>query len=201
MSLNIADIIAHKKIGICITGSFCSYQKLYKVLKQLSEQEAELYPILSYHAASLDSRFGEHEQNKAEIEKLCQRPAITTIPDAEPFGPKLKMDAMVILPCTGNTLSKLSNAITDTPVLMAAKAHLRNNRPLILALASNDGLGLCMKNLGLLMNAKNIYFVPYGQDDYVSKPNSLVAHMELLPETIALAIQGKQLQPVIRSPF
>jgi dipicolinate synthase subunit B len=189
------------KIGVAITGSFCTFSKLLEQLEQLKACGADLYPILSYHAATLDSRFGTAAEHRERIEAIANRPAITTIPEAEPFGPKLKMDVMVILPCTGNTLSKLANAITDTPVLMAAKAHLRNNRPLILAIASNDALGLSMKHLGLLMNAKNIYFVPYGQDDYETKPNSMIAHVDLLCDTIVNALDGRQLQPVIQSPF
>lgn len=201
MSHNPSKPLEGKKIGIAITGSFCTFQKLYQELSHLKALGADLYPILSYHVSTLDSRFGTAREHREQIEALTGKTAIDTIPGAEPFGPKLKMDAMVILPCTGNTLSKLANAITDTPVLMAVKAHLRNNRPLILSISSNDALGLNMKHLGLLMNSKNIYFVPYGQDDYTKKPNSLIAHVELLSDTILAAFLGEQLQPVLLSPF
>lgn len=201
MSLNPSNPLAGKKIGIAITGSFCTFQKLYEELTHLKELGADLYPVFSYHVATLDSRFGTAEEHRKIIEDITGKKIIDTIPGAEPFGPKMKMDAMVILPCTGNTLSKLANAITDTPVLMAVKAHLRNNRPLILSISSNDALGLNMKHLGLLMNSKNIYFVPYGQDDYEKKPNSLIAHVELLSDTILAALNGNQLQPVLKSPF
>ena len=201
MSHNPESSLDGKKIGIAITGSFCTFSKLFTELEKLKEAKAELYRILSYHAATLDSRFSTSKEHLKRLEEICERPVITTIPEAEPFGPKYHMDAMVIFPCTGNTLSKLANSITDTPVLMAAKAHLRNNRPLILSLSTNDALGLCMKQLGLLMNAKHIYFVPYGQDDYVKKPNSMTAHVEQLQDTIVAALHGQQLQPVIQSPF
>ena len=124
-----------------------------------------------------------------------------TIPEAEPIGPKSMLDILVIAPCTGNTLSKLANGISDTPVLMAAKSHLRNNRPLVISLSTNDALGMNLKNIGILLNTKNIYFVPFGQDNYEKKPNSMIAHVELLPETIKHALMGQQLQPVIRSPY
>ena len=201
MCHNPSNPLSGKKIGVAITGSFCTFTKLYEQLTVLNEAGADLYPVISYHVGSLDSRFGTATEHAAKIEELTGKKPITTIPEAEPFGPKIKLDAMVIIPCTGNTLSKLANAITDTPVLMAAKAHLRNGRPLILSIASNDALGLSMKQLGLLMNAKNIYFVPYGQDDYKAKPNSMIAHVEQLSDTIEAALEGRQLQPVPKSPF
>lgn len=132
---------------------------------------------------------------------LTGKKPITTIPDAEPIGPKSMLDILVIAPCTGNTLSKLANGISDTPVLMAAKSHLRNNRPLVISLSTNDALGMNLKNIGILLNTKNIYFVPFGQDNYDKKPNSMIAHTSLLNETIEYALAGKQLQPVIRSPY
>ena len=124
-----------------------------------------------------------------------------TIPDAEPIGPKGYLDALVIAPCTGNTMAKLCNGITDTPVLMAAKAHLRNEKPLIISMSSNDALGMNLKNIGMLMNMKNIYFVPFGQDNYQKKPNSMIAHVELIAETVEAALEGRQIQPIVRSPF
>lgn len=191
-------MLTGKKIGLIITSSLCNFEKTCAAIAVLKEQGTELFPVFSYHMASLDSRFGTASEHAERIEALTQKKIMHTISESECFGPKLQMDAMLILPCTGNTLSKLANAITDTPALMAAKAHLRNQKPLILALSTNDGLGLCMKNLGLLMNAKNIYFVPYGQDDPIKKPNSLSCHFSLIPDTIQSALEGKQLQPVLQ---
>lgn len=190
-----------KKIGLLITSSLCNFQKTCDSIAILKKQGADLYPVFSYHMTTLDSRFGTTTEHQKAIEAITEKKIMTTISESESFGPKLHMDAMLILPCTGNTLSKLANAITDTPALMAAKAHLRNQKPLIIALSTNDGLGLCMKNLGLLMNAKNVYFVPYGQDDPVKKPNSLSCCFPLIPDTILSALEGKQLQPVLQNPL
>ena len=144
-----------------------------------------------------DSRFGDAAGFQARIEKICGRPIIQTIPQAEPIGPKKLLDALVIAPCTGNTIAKLANGITDTTVTMAAKAHLRNSRPVILAVSTNDGLSANGKNIGELMNRKNIYFVPFGQDDPVHKPCSLVADFALIGPTIHEALEGRQIQPVL----
>ena len=192
--------LSNKNIGIAITGSYCTYEKVFQELQKLAETGANLYPIFSDHAASTDSRFGKCADFLKRAEEITGKKPITTIPDAEPIGPGALFDLLVIAPCTGNTLSKLANGISDTPVLMAAKAHLRNNRPLVVALSTNDALGMNLKNIGILLNTKNIYFVPFGQDDYQAKPNSMTAFTELLPETIDFALQGKQIQPVIRSP-
>lgn len=189
-----------KTIGIAITGSYCTYRKIFGELKHLSETGANLYTIFSEKAATTDSRFGKSKDFLALAEELSGKPPIVTIPDAEPIGPKSLFDILVIAPCTGNTLSKLANGISDTPVLMAAKAHLRNNRPLVIFLSTNDALGMNLKNIGILLNTKNIYFVPFGQDDYIAKPNSMIAHVELLEDTIEKALQGRQIQPVIKSP-
>ena len=138
------------------------------------------------------------------MEKICKitgEDGIYTIAEAEPIGPKGNLDVLVLAPCTGNTLAKLTAGITDTPVLMAAKAHLRNEKPLVIAISTNDALGMNFKNIGTLMNIKNIYFVPFGQDNYEKKHSSMIAHMEQLPETIMEALEGRQLQPVVQSPF
>lgn len=189
-----------KSIGVGFTGSFCTYEKIFHALETLKETGAKLLPVFSLNASSLDSRFGTSASFMDRAEKLTGHTPITSIPAAEPIGPKGLMDILVIAPCTGNTLSKLANGISDTPVLMAAKSHLRNNRPLVISLSTNDALGMNLKNIGILLNTKNIYFVPFGQDDYQAKPNSMTAFTELLPETIDAALKGRQIQPVIRSP-
>lgn len=191
---------SNKNIGVAITGSYCTYEKVFGELKKLSETGADLYPIFSDHASTTDSRFGKCSDFLKRAEDLTGKKPITTIPDAEPIGPNALFDILVIAPCTGNTLSKLANGISDTPVLMAAKAHLRNNRPLVVALSTNDALGMNLKNIGILLNTKNIYFIPFGQDNYKSKPNSMIAHIEFLTATIEQALKGRQLQPVIQGP-
>lgn len=191
---------SNKNIGIAITGSYCTYEKVFSELEHLAKTGANLYPIFSDHASSTDSRFGKSEDFLKRAEEITGKKPITTIPDAEPIGPNALFDLLVIAPCTGNTLSKLANGISDTPVLMAAKAHLRNNRPLVVALSTNDALGMNLKNIGILLNTKNIYFIPFGQDNYKSKPNSMIAHIELLGATIEQALESKQLQPVIQGP-
>lgn len=190
-----------KNIGIAITGSYCTFKKMFKELETLTETGGNFYTIFSDNASTTDSRFGKHEDFLNIAEKLTGKVPITTIPNAEPIGPKYMLDILVIAPCTGNTLSKLANGISDTPVLMAAKAHLRNNKPLVISLSTNDALGMNLKNIGILLNTKNIYFVPFGQDDYIAKPNSMIAHVELIPDTIEKALDGKQIQPVIKSPY
>jgi len=191
----------HITIGIGLTGSYCTYARIFTEIEKLSLTGASLYTIFSGNAQSTDSRFGKASDFVAAAKKYTGREPITTIPDAEPIGPKAMFDILVIAPCTGNTLSKLANGISDTPVLMAAKAHLRNNKPLVICLSTNDALGMNLKNIGILLNTKNIYFVPFGQDNYKSKPNSMIAHTRLLQQTILEALDGKQMQPVIQSPF
>ncbi len=192
--------LSNKNIGIAITGSYCTYEKVFQELQKLAETGANLYPIFSDHASTTDSRFGKCADFLKRAEEITGKKPITTIPDAEPIGPGALFDLLVIAPCTGNTLSKLANGISDTPVLMAAKAHLRNNRPLVVALSTNDALGMNLKNIGILLNTKNIYFIPFGQDNYKAKPNSMIAHMELLTDTISQALNSCQLQPVIQGP-
>ena len=188
-----------KNIGIAMTGSYCTYKKTFEAIRQLKNTGANLIPIFSFNAASTDSRFGTHDDFLQLARDLTGKEPILTIPDAEPIGPKSMLDILVIAPCTGNTLSKLANGISDTPVLMAAKSHLRNNKPLVISLSTNDALGMNLKNIGILLNTKNIYFVPFGQDNYRTKPTSMIAHVELLSDTIDLAFEYKQLQPVIKS--
>lgn len=187
-----------KKIGVAFTGSFCTYQRVFIELKNLVQEGAQVQTIFSNAAQSIDSRFGNAEDFVKEAEKITGIAPMLTIAQAEPIGPKGLLDLLVILPCTGNTIAKLANGITDTPVLMAAKAHLRNERPLLLSISTNDALGMNMKNIGLLLNAKHVYFVPFGQDNAKKKPNSMIAHTELLVPAAKAALEGKQYQPVIQ---
>ncbi len=193
--------LANKKIGIAFTGSFCTYKRIFEELEKLIKAGAEVYTIFSNSAQTIDSRFGKSSDFIKKATEMTGRAPILTIPEAEPIGPKAYLDALVIFPCTGNTIAKLANGITDGPVLMAAKAHLRNEKPLILSISTNDALGMNMKNIGLLLNSKNIYFIPFGQDDHIKKPNSLIAHTEMVIPTVEAALEGKQIQPIIKSPF
>lgn len=189
------------KIGVAFTGSFCTYNSIFPELEKLAADGAYIQTIFSDSAQTIDSRFGKAKDFLARAKSITGNDPILSIETAEPIGPNGLLDIMVILPCTGNTLAKLSNGITDSPVLMAAKAHLRNDRPLVLSLSTNDALGMNLKNIGMVLNVKNIYFVPFGQDDPLKKPNSMIAHTFLLLPTLEQALLGKQLQPVIQSPF
>lgn len=186
------------RIGIAITGSFCTFEKIKIEVRHLIEEQAIVLPIFSYHAQTIDSRFVKAQEFIREIEEITGQKAILSIEGAEPLGPKNMCDVVLIAPCTGNTLAKLSNGITDTPALMAAKGHLRNEKPLVLSIATNDALGFNFKNIGLLMQAKNLYFVPFGQDQPTGKPNSMMAHTDLIIPTLKEALERRQLQPVIR---
>lgn len=190
-----------KTIGIAFTGSFCTYKKIFEELEKLMQMGVKVQTIFSNASQMTDSRFGKAKDFILRAEEITGKPPILTVAAAEPIGPTACLDALVIFPCTGNTAAKLANGITDSPVLMAAKAHLRNEKPLLLSIATNDALGMNMKNIGLLLNCKNVYFVPFGQDDCVKKPNSLIAHTKLLVPALEAALEGKQLQPVIQSPF
>lgn len=189
------------QLGFAITGSFCTYSKILEILEKMPKEKYNIIPIFSENGSGLDNRFHKAKDFVAKVESITGNQGIYTIPDAEPIGPKGYLDALVIAPCTGNTLAKPCNGITDSTVLMAAKAHLRNEKPLIISISTNDALGMNFKNLGQLMNTKNIYFVPFGQDNYQKKSNSMIAHVELIPQTIDAALSGKQIQPVIQSPF
>ncbi|AIF43711.1 dipicolinate synthase subunit B [Virgibacillus sp. SK37] len=186
-----------KRIGFGFTGSHCTYDQVFPQLERLMEQKAEVVPIVTYTVRSTDTKFGNAEDHIDKIEKITGKSVITTMQEAEPLGPKYPLDCMVIAPLTGNSLSKMANALTDSPVLMAAKATMRNQSPVVLGISTNDALGLNGVNLMRLMASKFIYFIPYGQDDPYKKPNSLVAKMDLLSETVESALQFKQLQPVI----
>ncbi len=188
-----------KKVGIALTGSFCTYEKIFAELERLVEAGAEVFTIFSDASQRISSRFGKPEEFLAKAEEITGRKPILTIEQAEPIGPTGYLDALVIFPCTGNTCAKLANGITDTPVLMAAKAHLRNGKPLVISISTNDALGMNMKNIGLLLNAKHVFFVPFGQDAPVKKPNSLIAHTGRLIPTLEAALDGEQYQPILES--
>lgn len=185
------------KIGMAMCGSFCTFSKAFEQMIKLKAAGAELTPIMSYHAATLDTRFGTAEENIMTAENICGRGVINTIPLAEPVGPKKMFDLLIVCPCTGNTMAKLAAGITDTPVTMAVKSHLRNGRPVLIAAATNDALSASAKNIGALLNIKNIYFVPFKQDDFVKKPRSAVADFSLIPEAAKAALNGRQLQPIL----
>ena len=187
-----------KKIGVAFTGSFCTYRNVFTELQKLSNEGAEIQSIFSDSSQQISSRFGSPEEFIEKARTVTGIEPILTISQAEPIGPKSLLDILVIIPCTGNTIAKLANGITDTPVVMAAKAHLRNDKPLLLSISTNDALGMNMKNIGLLLNSKNIYFVPFGQDNPEKKPNSMIAHTELLIPSIEAALLKKQYQPVIQ---
>lgn len=184
-------------VGYALTGSHCTLPEVVPLMKRFTDAGANVIPIVSPSIMTTDTRFGTSEHWQTQLRELTGNELISTIVDAEPLGPSKKIDVLAIAPCTGNTTSRLANAITDSPVLMAAKAQMRNGRPLVLAISTNDGLGLNAANIAKLLVAKNIYFVPFGQDNPEGKPNSLVARMDLLMETCEAALQGKQLQPVL----
>ena len=185
------------RIGFALCGSFCTFDLAIETLEQVKATFGDVTPIVSEHAAEMDTRFGNAHDFMREMERICDRRVVDSIPKAEPIGPKTLLDALVICPCTGNTLAKLATGVTDTTVTMAAKAHLRNGRPLIIAISTNDGLTTSAKNIGELLCRKHIYFVPFGQDDPVEKPNSLVADFAQVTDTIQAALTGTQIQPLL----
>jgi dipicolinate synthase subunit B len=185
------------KVGFALTGSFCTLSEVIEQIKTVIKEGAEVIPIITREVATTDTRFGTAAYWKQLLMEITGHEVIENIIGAEPIGPKRMLDVMVVAPCTGNTLAKLANAITDGPVLMAIKAQLRNQRPVVLAISTNDGLGLNARNLGVLLNSKNVYMVPFGQDSPANKPSSLVAKMDLLVDTILHAVAGKQIQPVL----
>lgn len=189
--------MSEKTIGFCMTGSFCTFSRVVKAVAALAETGANIIPIMSDSAYSTDTRFGTCESFNKMLTDITGNDIIKSKTEAEPIGPKGLLDLLIIAPCTGNTLAKLACGIADTPVTLAAKAHLRNQRPVLLAVSTNDGLSSAAKNIGMLLNCKNIYFVPFGQDDCIQKPNSLVADMEKITDAAALALEGKQIQPIL----
>jgi dipicolinate synthase subunit B len=190
-----------KTIGFALTGSHCTFAEVMPQIQQFIDADADVVPIVSKTIVTTDTRFGNSEDWQKQLKELTGNDIISSIVEAEPLGPSKRLDVLVIAPCTGNTTSKLANAVTDSAVLMAAKAQMRNQRPLVLAISTNDGLGLNAANIAKLLVAKYIYFVPFGQDAPHTKPNSLVARMDLIGETCKAAIEGKQLQPMVIERF
>lgn len=186
-----------KRIGFGITGSHCTYEEVFPEIEKLVELGADVVPIVTFTVKSTTTRFGAGEDWIEKIENVTKKKVIDSIVEAEPLGPKYPLDCMVIAPLTGNSLSKLANALTDSPVLMATKATMRNQRPVVLGISTNDALGLNGVNLMRLISAKHIFFIPFGQDDPINKPNSMVADMSQLVDTVKAALEGKQLQPML----
>ena len=190
-------IIMAIKLGFALCGSFCTFSKVIPCIEELKNSGMDIYPVMSFNAYETDTRFGTAQSFIDRIESICGHEIIHTLTQAEPIGPKNIIDALVIAPCTGNTLAKLSTGIADTPVTLAAKSTLRNGNPVIIAVSTNDALSNAAKNIGNLLNYKNIYFVPYGQDDSEKKPTSIVADFSKIKETFLDAIVGKQIQPIL----
>ncbi|MCI8688318.1 MAG: dipicolinate synthase subunit B [Lawsonibacter sp.] len=186
-----------KTVGFAVCGSFCTHAKAMEALEQVKARFARVVPIVSEAAADTDTRFGTAHDLMREMERICDRRVISDIKAAEPIGPQKLLDLLIIAPCTGNTLGKLAAGITDTSVTMAAKAHLRNGRPLLLALSTNDGLAASAASIGALLPRKYIYFVPFGQDDFEKKPTSLVADFSQVADAAAAALEGRQVQPIL----
>ncbi len=183
-------------IGYAMCGSFCTFSKSIAVLEKLRADGHEIIPIMSAIAHSTDTRFGRAEEIRERISDICGRDIISTVEAAEPLGPKVKLDLLIVSPCTGNTLAKLAQGITDTSVTMACKAHLRCDRPLLIALASNDAMSANLQNIAGLLTRKAVYFVPLSQDDPAGKPHSLVAEFERIPEAVTAAMEGRQIRPL-----
>lgn len=183
-------------IGFAVCGSFCTYEKVFPVMEELAK-DYTVIPIFSTASYTIDSRFGTHSEHIERAEKLCGRPVLNTIEQVEPIGPKKLLDALVVAPCTGNTIAKLARSIADSPVTMAVKSHLRNGRPVVIAVSTNDALAGAAENIGKLLSRKHYYFVPFGQDDPSKKPTSMVADFSKIPETLSAALEGRQIQPII----
>lgn len=189
--------LAGMNIGFALTGSFCTLDKILTQIEALISEGAIIHPIISGAVDTLDTRFGKADAWKMRLTVLTGKKIITTIPDAEPIGPGNPYDLLIVAPCTGNTIAKLANGITDNAVTMACKAHLRNRKPLLISISTNDGLAANAKNIGMLLNTKNIFMVPFGQDDPISKTNSLVARCDLLIPAALDAMKGIQIQPLL----
>lgn len=190
----------NKVVGFALCGSFCTFSDVIPQIEMLRKLNYDIVPIMSGIAYETDTRFGRAEEIRNRIETICKHEILHTIPEVEPIGPKKMLDVLVIAPCTGNTAAKLANGITDTSVTMAAKSHLRNGRPIVIAVSTNDGFAGAAKNIGSLLNYNNIYLVPFRQDDHEKKPRSLVADFTLIPEAVEAALKGEQLQPIAKDP-
>lgn len=185
------------RVGLAITGSFCNFSRIKEVIENIKSEGAEVIPIISNSTKNFDTRFYKKEEVINILETTSKNKVIDTIQKAEPIGPKNLVDVILICPCTGNTLAKLANGITDTPVLMAVKSHIRNNKPVVIGISTNDGLGASFQNIAKLLNEKNYYFVPFRQDDHVQKPKSLVLDYLCINDTLKSALNGKQIQPIL----
>lgn len=185
------------KIGLGITGSFCNFSETKNVISNLKAEGADVYPIISFSTKNLDTRFYKKDEYIKMLKQESKNNIIDTIQKAEPVGPKNLVDIILVCPCTGNSLAKLANGITDTPVLMAIKGHIRNNKPVVIGVSTNDGLGASLQNIAKLINTKNMYFVPFRQDDYISKPKSLVLDYNYIVDTVYGALHFKQIQPIL----
>lgn len=183
-------------VGFALCGSFCTYSRIFPVMEALAKEHTVI-PIFSEASRETDSRFGKAADHLARASEICGREPLLTVEQVEPLGPKRMLDALVIAPCTGNTLAKLAHSIADGPVTMAAKSHLRNGRPILVAVSTNDGLAGAAENIGRLLARKHYYFVPFGQDDANKKPTSLVADFDRIPDALKLAVEGKQIQPIL----
>ena len=183
-------------VGFALCGSFCTFSEIFPVMEEVTKQH-KVIPIFSFSATTIDSRFGAAQEHLRKAEEICGTKALCNIEAVEPIGPKKLLDALIIAPCTGNTLAKLSHSIADTPVTMAAKSHLRNGRPVIVAISTNDALAGAAENIGKLLARKHYYFVPFGQDDAAKKPTSIVADFSKIPQTLELALAGQQIQPIL----
>ena len=186
-----------KTVGFALCGSFCTHARAVEALEQVKARFARVVPIVSETVAATDTRFGAAHDLMREVERICDHRVIATVKGAEPIVPQKLLDLLIICPCTGNTLGKLAAGVTDTSVTMAAKAHLRNNRPLVIAPSTNDGLSASAGSIGALLNRKYIYFVPFGQDDPEKKPASLVADFAQVADAAQAALEGRQLQPLL----
>lgn len=190
-------LLEGKKVGFALTGSFCTFSNTIPQISKLIEEGAEIVPIMSFNSYNMDTKFGKAQDFINQIEEITNHEIIHTIDGAEPIGPKHLTDVMVIAPCSGNTMGKMANGITDTPVLMAAKSHLRNENPLVIAISTNDGLSGSAENIGKLLNRKHLYFVPFRQDNPITKPRSLVFDSNYIVDTIKKALDGEQIQPIL----
>lgn len=185
------------RIGFALTGSFCTFARVFEQIARLSELGYDVTPIVSFHVMSGDTRFFRLDEVMEKLEKLTGKKPLTSIQEVEPIGPKRLLDAYIVAPMTGASLGKMAHGIFDTPALLGVKSHLRNDRPVLVAPSTNDGLSMSAENIGKILNMKNVYFVPFGQDDPVKKPRSLVARFEMIPEALAAALSGAQLQPIL----
>lgn len=184
------------RLGFALCGSFCTFETVKKEMDFLSKKEFDIFPIMSFNAYSTDTRFGKAEEHIKDIEEICGKKIISSLTEAEPIGPKKMLDILLIEPCTGNTIAKLASGIADTPVTLAAKSHLRNDRPILIAVSTNDALSMAATNIGKLMNNRNVFFVPMKQDDSLKKPRSVVADFTKTYDAILSSIKGIQIQPI-----